>query len=108
MHFAKKVALLDHADELLAYITAAEAGVLAHEKRVDLLGTKNKIRVVRIRRVEPDMSHREFAIRKPGFGSPHRRETSDNVRGVWTLQRMPSSARPIFSQVLDDCLAPAA
>jgi hypothetical protein len=35
----------------------------------------------------------------------HDRETSDNVRGCWTLIRIPNEDRRIYRAVVDDCLA---
>jgi hypothetical protein len=35
----------------------------------------------------------------------HNHETADNPEKVWTLKRLPSCTRKVFTAVLDDCLA---
>jgi hypothetical protein len=54
---------------------------------------------------EVNLSGRGTALDRTRYS--HRRETEDNPQNVWTLVRLGASTRPIFVQVLEECLRPA-
>jgi hypothetical protein len=103
----EKLRLLDRAGELVRWVTAAEAVEMIDAERVEVLRTRRRIRAIRFRMEEPDMSSKRFEIRRESFGDAHRFETDDNPRGVWTLDRVRPSQRKIFTRVLDDVLKAA-
>jgi hypothetical protein len=70
---------------------------------VEILSTKRKIRALRYIHGKQKQTPQQ-AIRKPGMGSPHRRETYTNPRGVWAIDHIPESSRGCFTRVLDECL----
>lgn len=100
----RRFQLLDAAGNLLRWVGAAEAQELMDSGKVEILGTRRKIRALRYPSTLPDANLIQFPLRKPGMGSCHRRETDTNPRGTRTIERIPTSARPIFTTVLDECI----
>jgi hypothetical protein len=101
-----RVRLLDRAGEHVCWLERVEAERLLARGEVEPLRTRRRIRAVRWVTVEPDEPPRRlYVIRRRGYGDSHRRETRDNPRGVWTLDRIAPSHRGWFLAVLAERLA---
>jgi hypothetical protein len=99
------VKIVDHAGETLMWVPPEKAEALIAAGQVEQMGTRRKLRALRVRGAEPDMGDRRFQVRRPGLGPPHRRETYENPRGVWTLDSLRGASRKYFTRVMDDCKA---
>lgn len=99
-----KIPLKDRAGVVVRWLTEAEAEAMAksHAGDVVVLRTKRRIRGLKLIG-NPEAVHR-FVMRRRGMGDSHRRETWENPRGAWHIDRLPSSTRGVFVQVLTDCL----
>jgi hypothetical protein len=97
-----KVRIVDHAGETLEWVSQEQAQRMIQEGRVEILGTRKKIRAIRPFTPDPDIKLRKF--RKAGFGTAHQLETYDNPKGVWTLDRILPSKRKLFTTVVDECI----
>lgn len=100
------IRLLDRAGVFVKWITEAEAeGYIRRHEGV--ARGKHKTRVVKLLGDSPIANH-HGPMRKRGSGESHRRDTYDNPRGVWHIDRVPNAARGVFLQVVTDCLPKAA
>lgn len=96
-----RVRLVDRAGAHVRWLEAEEARRLLGRGEVEALGTRRRIRVVRwVAPDVPDELRRLYALRRRGYGDSHRRETRENPRGVWTIDRIAPSHRPLFLGVL--------
>lgn len=99
----QRLPIKDHAGRTLEWVTAAEARALMAGGKVEILGTRRRVRALRVRMADPAMEERRFQIRRAGLGAPHRRETAENPRGCWTLDPLWSRSRLHFLQVVAEC-----
>src|SRR4051794_37066240 len=80
------------------WVTEDRARELIRNGEVDLLRTKKKIRALRVRHsgrafsVTPTTGGRNSRASGANFAEPHKRENYYNVRGVWHIDRVPTSA----------------
>jgi len=101
-----KVRLLDRGSNFVRWVEAAEARRLISRGEVETLGSRRKIRAVRWVSLEAEEDQRKsYVIRRRGYGDSHCRETRDNPRGVWTIDRVRPRHRRFFTRVVEDCLA---
>jgi hypothetical protein len=100
-----RLRLVDRNGELVCWCSAGEAAAMIDAGKVEILRTNRKIRAIRWRRPEPDLSRKLFVIRRPEFGDAHRQETYDNPKGVWALRSIRRSHRKLFTTVLDEIAA---
>ena len=101
--------LVDRAGEFVRWVQPDEAAARLDSGQFVALGTRKRIRAVRWVGPEPEqMERRAYPIRPHGFGDAHKHESYWNPRGVWTLDGIPETAKPIFTRVLDECLKEAA
>jgi len=101
-----KVGLLDRGNNFVCMLERAEARGLISRGEVEILGSRGKMRAVRWISPEGDEPEREsYAMRRRGYGDSHRRETPENPRGVWTIDRIRDRHRGLFTRVMDDCRA---
>ena len=108
---AERLRLLDGAGELVCWVDEHEARKLVKEGVAGILRTKRRVRalvlkphVSRTSVPQPGPSH-DLRHRGQQAGAAHSRETKQNPRGVWTIDRLPSGTRRIFLAVVEDCLA---
>lgn len=69
------------------------------------VGTKKKIRGLQAKSAavcRAQVRTETERIRQAGIGDAHRRETYFNPRGVWTIDRLPESLKPLFTVVVDE------
>lgn len=94
-----KFELLDTEGQFVRWIPEAEANELVAEGWARYLGTKQRARKIRYltRRDKPE-AMRPIANTK----YTHKRETEDNVQGVYAFRRLPRD-RALFQAVTDSC-----
>lgn len=97
-----KVRIVDHAGETLEWVTREQAQKMIEAGRVEILGTRRKIRALRPFTPDPPIKLRKF--RKAGFGTAHQLETYENPKGVWTLDRISPNKLKLFTTVVDECI----
>lgn len=99
------VQLIDRANQFVKWITAAEAkGYLErHEGVARGRGKHWKVKLL----ADSPVTRHHGPMRTRGMGESHRRDTYENPRGAWHIDRIPKSARGVFVQVLTDCLKAA-
>lgn len=100
------IRLLDRAGQFVKWITEAEAQGYCKRHEGVARGSR-KTRVVKLLGDSPIANH-HGPMRIRGSGESHRRDTYENPRGVWHIDRVPRSTQPIFLQVVTDCLQKAA
>ena len=101
------VPLYDSGDSLLYFVDREKAVELITAGRVEIIGTRRRIRALRLGGPAVAILPGEPG-RKPQLGRPHRRESYFNPRGVWHLDRIPRRLQPEFQAVVTDCLKEAA
>jgi hypothetical protein len=100
------VRLLDRADEHVCWLEASEARRLIARGQVEVLRTRRRIRAVRWVAAEArEEPRRLYVLRRRGYGDSHRRETWDNPRGVWTIDRIPRRHRTLFLTTIAERIA---
>lgn len=100
------IQLLDRAGQHVKWVTDAEAeGYLKRHEAVER--GRGKHRKLKLLGDSPIANH-HGPMRQRGLGESHRRDTYDNPRGCWSINRVPKSARGVFLQVVTDCLPKAA
>lgn len=99
-------ALIDRAGQFIKWINAKEAeGYLTrHEAVARGRGKHLKVKLL----ADSPVARHHGPMRQRGMGESHRRDTYENPRGQWHIDRIPKSARGVFLQVLTDCLPKAA
>ncbi|MBX9601235.1 MAG: hypothetical protein K2X35_09530 [Bryobacteraceae bacterium] len=109
---AERLRLLDGAGELVCWVNEHEARKLIKEGVAGILRTKRKVRALVLKAgggrtggVTEERSSHDLRHRGRQAGAAHSRETKQNPRGVWTIDRLPSGTRRIFLAVVEDCLA---
>ena len=99
--------LLNNDGSFVAWLSEADARRLIRERKVHLLHTKKRVRAVRV--IEEVVTPtKPAAVRRRGVGDSHKRDARDNPAGVWTIDRIPRSLRPVFRQVVTECMTKAA
>ncbi len=101
LRWPRKLPLLDHAGERLAWIDGAKACTLWRDGKVCLHVRKRIVRAVRIQ-VLDQAEYCPSQFRTTRYSHDH--ETAENPEGVWTLIRLPRHIRPVFLDVLRSCL----
>jgi hypothetical protein len=104
---ARKTPVYDHADSWLYDADRDQARDLMRRRDVDVIGTATRVKALRFRGPDPALQL-SGSRRRRGIAEPHRNENYYNVRGVWTIDRVPEVYRPHFHAVLTDCLRKAA
>ena len=100
-----KVRLVDRAGAHVCWLEASEAERLIARGEVEVLGSNRRVRAVRWAAAEArEEPRRLYVIRRRSYGDSHRRETHENPRGVWTLDRIPARHRKIFLAVVSERL----
>lgn len=109
---AATVRLYDRGHNFVCVLDADEVRELLREGEVEPAGAGVRGRIRAVRWVTPP--HKEeaapappggaFVIRRRGYGDSHCRETPNNPRGVWTIDRVMDRHRRMFRRVLEDCL----
>ncbi len=102
----------------MRWVDEDEARELVKQGVVGILRTKRRVRALQMREriaaapssggrpgEQQVSSARDLRHRGLQAGSAHSRETKQNPRGVWTINRLPSGTRRIFLAVVEDCLA---
>lgn len=103
-----KIPLRDRAGIVIRWLEEAEAEKMAQSHAGDLIVLRTKRRIRGLKLIgNPDSVH-HFVMRQRGMGDSHRRDTYDNPRGVWSIDRLPKSTRDVFVRVLTDCMPKAA
>lgn len=98
---AGKTPVRDHGGSVLHfYADRARAQELIDAGQVDIIGTKNRVKELRFKGPDPALLERSGSHFKRPVGTPHRNETDTNVRGVWTIPRIPESYRGQFFAVI--------
>jgi hypothetical protein len=96
---ADRVALLDADGTHLSWLEDDDARRLVRQGKVEVLGTRNKVRAVRVVRGETLTADERMVAKRSGPARrhySHNHETEDNPAGVWTLVRIPESQREFF------------
>lgn len=102
-----KIPLRDRAGLVIRWLEEAEAEKMAKSHAGDLIVLRTKKRIRGLKLIgNPDSVH-HFVMRQHGMGDSHRRETYENPRGAWHIDRLPKSTRGVFVQVLTDCMKAA-
>jgi hypothetical protein len=96
-----KVSIVDHSGTVLDWVSAQEAAELIKSGKVEILGTRRKVRSLRYFCKDPDI--KLTAHRRPGYGEAHARETYSNPKGTWTLERIPERHAHLFQTVIREC-----
>lgn len=100
------VPVLDHADAVIDWVGPDEAARLLTDSRNTRIGTRSRLRAVRLGGPDPGELLLVGSRHTPDFGTPHQRESYWNPRGVWTLDRIPERFRDDFRGVVLDCIVP--
>jgi hypothetical protein len=104
-----KLAVVDPQGELLFWVEDGdEARTLIKKRQARLIRKNGRVRML----VATDAFTEEYGSLDGGRGTAfdktrysHNHETDTNPEKVWTLKRLPRTTRPVFTRVLDDCLA---
>jgi hypothetical protein len=104
MAAAHRFELLDTTGQRVRWIPEHEAHDLVAEGWARYLGTKQRARKVKLlgRRDKPQ-ALRPIANTK----YTHKRETEDNVHGVYAFRHLPHNSQELFKAVIDSCLKAA-
>lgn len=97
----RRTPVYDHADVLLYCVDRATARELIQKPYVQVIGTSRKIKALRFG-PEPNITACQIRARRE-LGKPHDAENRTNVRGVWTIDRIPASCQPHFVAVVQQC-----
>ena len=100
LRLANRVALLDVHGEHVEYLHEEDAHRLVRQGKVEVLGTKQRGRVVRMLPGQTLSVDERLPAVKSGPARrhySHNREAADNPAGVWTLVRIPKSERRFFA-----------
>jgi hypothetical protein len=95
-----RIALLDVDGKHLSWIAEGDARRLVAQGKVEVLGTRNRVRAVRV--VSGEVWTAEERLTRSVRSGParrhysHARETADNPAGVWTLVHIPPADREFF------------
>jgi hypothetical protein len=101
-----RVRLVDRAGAHVCWLDRDAAKRLLARGEVEALRTRRRVRAVRWVMPEPhEEPRRLYVLRRRGYGDSHRRETPENPRGVWTIDRIAPSHRALFLTVLAERLA---
>ena len=93
----------DHAGELLYMADRAKARELIASGRVDVIGSRKRIRALQFLGPDPALMMSGSHHKRP-IGLPHQNENYYNVRGCWHIDRIPVAYRPHFVAVLTERL----
>ena len=100
-----RLPLKNAAGKLLRYVDAAEAKLWIASGRARAVGTATRIRAL----VADSIAASDLRSHvQAGARYSHKRETTNNVAGVWTHdESITRHGRQAFGAVLNDCLKPA-
>lgn len=104
---ADRLPVKDRSGEVLFYVAPATALDMISRGVVLPVGTKHTIRGLRVSPKYDDSKVISLAA-YVGQRYSHSHETRDNPEGCWTLKRLSRSVRPVFTQVIADCIQKAA
>lgn len=100
--------MVDGHGQHLFWADDAQARALLKERKARLVRKHGHARIL----VATDGFAREYGSLEAGRGTAfdktrysHNHETRENPEKVWTLKRIARVDRPVFTAVLDDCLA---
>lgn len=103
LKWPRKLPLLDHAGERLAWIDGGRAALLWRQDKVRLHVRARKVRAVQVQPATADRTeYVDSRFRRTRYS--HNHETDDNPEGVWTLIRLPKHTRAVFLDVLRSCV----
>src|SRR4029434_7704182 len=97
---ASKTPVYDHAGVVLFFADKDRVRELLERSDIETIGTRRRIRGLRLV-VADDAVARP---RRRQIAESHRAESYTNVRGVWTIDRIPESLANHFGQVVTSCL----
>mgnify|MGYP003584816389 FL=1 len=102
----RRTPVYDHADVLMYFVDRETCRELPKKPYVQVIANSRKIKGLRFG-PEPNITAGITPQRRP-VGKPYDRESYTNVRGVWTIDRIPRSCQPHFVAVVQQCLEKAA
>lgn len=109
--FARHVRLYDRGGNYVRLISGEDAWRMVGSGEVETSGRRRgrRIRAVRWVWIEADdPKDKDYVVRRRGYGDSHCRETPENPRGVWTIDRVRREHRRLFTRVVEDCCRRAA
>jgi len=98
---SRRTALYDHAGEKLGSYDREKTRKLMTRPDVLVIGTSKRITGLRFAGPDPAGLRLSGSKHRRPAGTPHRHENYSNVRGVWHIDRIPSSWRKYFFSVVE-------
>ena len=98
---SRRTALYDHAGEKLGTCNRKRTQELLTRPDVIVIGTRKRITGLRFAGPDPAGLRLAGSHHRRPAGSPHRHENYSNVKGVWHINRIPSSWRKYFFSVVE-------
>ena len=96
---AASIPVYDHAGSVLLHADRSRAIELMSHPNICIVGTGKRISALRFQ--GPDPAHLTGGSHhKRSLGVPHRQENYWNVKGVWHIDRIPATYRPLFVAII--------